>query len=222
MDFGLARPIADGDHSMGDELSLTAKGVALGTPGYMPPEQVDGNEVDERSDVYSTGVVLYWLCSGHQPYPRAKTFAQVVRAMATESPRAVDTLSPEVPNELARLIMQCLHQNREDRPASATELFERFTKLDAELKASGKNTTKIRRWRSTPEQRHHFFFGILEALAASSSCIYFRPELKKASRSLSSDMVIVDCKPLGMMDWLDGDCDSISSRATSNSSPSEF
>lgn len=144
MDFGLARPITGGDHSMVDESALTQQGVALGTPGYMSPEQLDGKEIDERSDLYSVGVVLYWLCSGHQPYPRAKTFAQVVRAMATESPQLITTLSPDVPDQLAALIMQCLSQEADDRPASADELFRSFEKLDAELKASGKSTTEIR------------------------------------------------------------------------------
>ena len=144
MDFGLARPITGGDHSMADDSALTEQGVALGTPGYMSPEQLDGKDIDPRSDIYSVGVVLYWLCSGHQPYPRAKTFAQVVRAMATESPESISKISPDVPDQLAGLIMQCLNQYAEDRPPSACELSQGFEKLAAELRASGRSTTEIR------------------------------------------------------------------------------
>ena len=64
--------------------------------------------------------------------------------MATESPQLITTLSPNVPDQLAALIMQCLSQEADDRPASADELLQRFEKLDAELKASGKSTTEIR------------------------------------------------------------------------------
>ncbi len=138
-DFGLSRYLA----AAGQPLNLTQSGMTLGTPLYMSPEQVQGQAIDQRSDLYSVGVVLYWLCSGHQPYPRAKTFAQVVRAMATESPRSIASVSPDVPGKLAGLIMQCLCQEPDERPHSAQELSEDFEKLDAELKASGKSTTEI-------------------------------------------------------------------------------
>ena len=92
-DFGIAR-IADS--------SRTRTGLVLGTPSFMSPEQMAGRRVDGRSDLYSLGVMLYQLLSGHLPH-RAETMAMLMYEIANETPPDVRNWRPEIPASLARV-----------------------------------------------------------------------------------------------------------------------
>src|SRR6185503_7246147 len=97
-DFGIARA-ADG--------AETAVGELLGTPEYMSPEQAAGEAVDARSDVYSLGVVAYYVVSGQLPFP-APTIQAVLAKQLTQVPPPVASLTPGLPRSLANAIDTCL------------------------------------------------------------------------------------------------------------------
>ena len=109
-DFGIAR--------VGDQRSLTQSGALLGTPAYMAPEQAIGSGLDERSDVYGLGSVLYAALTGRPPF-EGETVLMTLDEVLHGTPAP---LPPSVPAELARLCLSCLAKSPEDRPQSANEL----------------------------------------------------------------------------------------------------
>lgn len=116
LDFGLARITHD-------RKNLTLKGLVMGTPAYMAPEQVEGREVDARCDLFSLGSVLYELVTGKQAFTGASSLAVMV-AVASKSPQPPQDLNPALPPSLAGLITRLLSKNPQGRPGSARELLE--------------------------------------------------------------------------------------------------
>jgi serine/threonine protein kinase len=117
LDFGIARIYRDEAHN--HSATLTTPGAVLGTPRYMSPEQLAGNPVDARSDLYSTAVVIHEALTGEVPYVSGKKLTDYC---------------PDASPQLQTLLEQCLKPNPADRPASAIEVYLRLQELG---KASG-------------------------------------------------------------------------------------
>lgn len=120
MDFGIARP-TEGADPAGDA------GATVGTPYYMSPEQVRGQELDVRSDLYAIGVVFYEMFTGVRPIEGPDP-AEVMRGHAEIEPTPVSKLRPDLPAILTRVLMACLSKNRDRRPASAHDLYGALTR----------------------------------------------------------------------------------------------
>ncbi len=126
-DFGIARPL-DQDDLEGDaellrareELSVTGEGRHPGTPLYMAPEQIRGETLDMRSDIWALGVVLYQLLSGRHPFP-GRTAAEVMRKIETDAPLE---LAESVPAAIRSAVYRCLLKPPEWRFASANALMD--------------------------------------------------------------------------------------------------
>ncbi|HXY41623.1 MAG TPA: serine/threonine-protein kinase, partial [Vicinamibacteria bacterium] len=112
MDFGLARMSTS---------ELTQDGVVLGTPNYMSPEQALGARVDGRSDLFSAGVVLYELLTGHKPFESESTPSVLYQVVHTEPP-PLRRWAPDTPDLLTALVDRALRKDRERRFSSATEM----------------------------------------------------------------------------------------------------
>ncbi len=112
-DFGLARLAEDG--------IKTSAGMVLGTPAYMSPEQVKGEPLDGRSDIYSLGVVLYELAVGKRPFD-ATTLSQAVYQHVFVPPQPPRALAPHIPPVVEEIILRCLAKPPQDRYGSALEL----------------------------------------------------------------------------------------------------
>lgn len=125
LDFGLAR--ADGL-----DAELTGTGVLIGTPAFMSPEQALDERVDHRTDLFSLGAVLYWLCTGRLPFPGPSVGA-VLKALSTEEPQPVLALNPALPGPLAELIHQLLARAPGGRPRTATEVANRLSEIAESL-----------------------------------------------------------------------------------------
>jgi serine/threonine protein kinase len=125
MDFGLAKIL---DPSA-ETKKITDANVefAVGTPSYISPEQVRGEAMDHRGDLYSAGVIAYELLSGRLPFRRESNM-DVILAHATEIPPSFAELglSSWVPSAVERVVMDCLEKEPEQRPQSASELADRF------------------------------------------------------------------------------------------------
>jgi eukaryotic-like serine/threonine-protein kinase len=119
LDFGLARPEIDGSYSATSD--VTRSGVVLGTPRYMAPEQAAGETVDQRSDIFAAGAIMFEMLAG-RPAFGGRTVAEVLHATRYEQPPAL-TGSPAVA-AVDRVIRRALAKRPEDRPASADEMAE--------------------------------------------------------------------------------------------------
>jgi tetratricopeptide (TPR) repeat protein len=99
----------------------TEPGVVMGTPNYMSPEQVRGYAVDSRSDIFSLGVVIYELVTGHQPF-QGPTFSDVIAAILTSQPPPISQFVPGARQELQGIFDKAIAKNRDHRYQSAQEL----------------------------------------------------------------------------------------------------
>jgi serine/threonine protein kinase/Tfp pilus assembly protein PilF len=113
MDFGIARSF--------QEEGLTRAGYAVGTPTYMAPEQVDGKGADEQTDIYSLGVVLYEMVTGRPPFEGDTEFSIAYKHLNVQ-PAHPASLNPLIPEEMSRIILQCLEKDKSKRFRSAADL----------------------------------------------------------------------------------------------------
>ena len=123
LDFGLAK-LRPGLGKGGGEATtqtMTQPGVVMGTVQYMSPEQALGKEADHRSDLFSTGVVLYEMATGRLPF-RGSTPTETITEIVRSDPEPVSDLSPATPPELERIIRKCLEKDASRRYQSAREL----------------------------------------------------------------------------------------------------
>jgi WD40 repeat protein len=114
-DFGLARAAADA--------SVSQSGVVAGTPNYMSPEQARGEAVDQRSDFFSLGSVLYSLCTGRPPF-RANSTVAVLKRVCEETPTPIRETNPEIPDWLAAIVEKLHAKDPAGRYQSAAEVAE--------------------------------------------------------------------------------------------------
>ena len=121
MDFGIAR-LTERPKGM------TKTGMVVGTPEYMSPEQLLGDDIDARSDLYSAGIVLYECVTGARPWA-ADSATVLIGKMLSEPPRPPNEADPSVPPALSALILRTIARDREERPASAAALADELEKL---------------------------------------------------------------------------------------------
>ncbi|XZE54089.1 protein kinase domain-containing protein [Planctomycetaceae bacterium SH139] len=114
-DFGLAHA--------SDEVTLTRSGFHPGTPHYMSPEQVRGESIDARSDLFGLGCALYSLCTGHPPF-RSSTSYAVLRRIIEETPCSIREINPKIPDWLEQVVMKLLAKKPNDRFDSAEQVAE--------------------------------------------------------------------------------------------------
>ncbi len=123
-DFGIARGLGP------EEPGLTGAGITVGTPEYMSPEQIRGEPLDGRSDLYSLGVVLYEMFTGELPFA-ARSKTNVKRMHLEKAPDPPHFLVPDLPHALEALILRALEKDPNRRYASAQAMVEAFSALRA-------------------------------------------------------------------------------------------
>jgi len=131
-DFGIAKAISAARTSAGPEentqtesgFTLTQAGVSVGTPAYMSPEQVAGDSVDHRTDIYAWGLVAYELLAGAHPFAGKTSAAQFMAAQLSQQPSPLQERAPDISPSLADLVMRCLEKNADQRPANAAQVLE--------------------------------------------------------------------------------------------------
>lgn len=118
LDFGISKLSG----SPGEPIQpLTRSGLVMGTPHYMPLEQMRGQAVDQRADIYALGVVFYQVLSGRLPH-HASNFGDLILAMASEPPRALERVVPDLPAGVSAIVHKAIARAPEDRYASVSEM----------------------------------------------------------------------------------------------------
>jgi serine/threonine protein kinase/TolB-like protein/cytochrome c-type biogenesis protein CcmH/NrfG len=149
LDFGLAKLVAKSDPpgaaggaggvtptsaptvTHGRDDSLTATGMMMGTLPYMSPEQLSGESVDTRTDIFSLGVVLYELATGRRPF-RGKNTPETISAIMRDAPQPVAEARQDAPRQLGRIIDHCLKKMPRDRFQTALDVFNELRDLRKE------------------------------------------------------------------------------------------
>src|ERR1700747_1984606 len=139
LDFGLAKLIrnesamtTEGATIDSDETHLTTPGLAVGTIAYMSPEQARGEELDARTDLFSTGAVLYQMVTGQNPFAGG-TSAIIFDTILRQSPISPVTLNPSVPPEFERILNKALEKDRDVRYQVAAEMRADLKRLQREM-----------------------------------------------------------------------------------------
>ena len=157
MDFGIAKSLDSGS-------KLTQTGIALGTAGYLSPEQIQGSEVDARTDIFALGILAYELITSSRPFA-GKSLSNVLYKILNEEPPAPSSVRADCPPELEAIVLKAMRKPPEERFQTAHEMAEairaiEFTRSNSEDAAADDETTGIlrsivnRMERSKPAPRH--------------------------------------------------------------------
>jgi serine/threonine-protein kinase len=135
LDFGLAKLIPKGigvsatnsEEDIPDSTSIV--GIISGTPSYMSPEQIRGDNLDARTDIFSFGLLLYEMATGHQAFGGG-TGGVIIEAILTRSPAPARNINPEIPPRLEEIIAKALQKDREQRYQHMSEILADLQQLD--------------------------------------------------------------------------------------------
>ena len=129
MDFGLAKL-----HNAGNVSRLTKAGTTMGTIGYMSPEQVQGLDVDHRTDIFSLGVVIYELLAGEAPFKGVHETAMMYEIVNVDPP-PISSIKEGIDPQLDGIILECIEKDKDERFQSAMELAKNLRKFQRTLSA---------------------------------------------------------------------------------------
>ena len=192
LDFGLAKLVGDegfdleGEAFPSDtaktrlprdqEVSLTITGMAIGTAGYMSPEQIRKEKLDPRTDIFSFGLVLYEIATGRKAFS-ADSIAAVHEGIQTQVPTSIHQLNKSLPSGLERIVNKALEKDRSKRYQTAEEMREELQQL-----LGPKRLISPRAWRGIAA-------AILLAAVASAGLLFWRA--KTADRISANDTIVV-------------------------------
>jgi serine/threonine protein kinase/tetratricopeptide (TPR) repeat protein len=187
LDFGLAKSVTRGptyttlpqSNDSTQALSLDVPGHALGTVPYMAPEQLRGEDVDARTDVFGLGIVLYEMTSGQRPF-QGRSSSELVASILRDSPPPLGDLHPELPEGFRQTIARCLMKDPADRFSTAREVQACLRRLQEDAQtwpASGDRSARVRATAGVPsiavlpfvnmsrdEEHEYFADGLSEEL----------------------------------------------------------
>jgi len=184
MDFGIARSL--------EAKGITGAGVMIGTPQYMSPEQVEGKDVDQRSDLYSLGIILYEMVTGRVPFEGDTPFTVGVK-QKSETPKEPKDFNPLIPDDLNRAILKCLEKDKENRYQIAGDVRPDLEKIEQGLPTTDRVVPKRK---SITSKEITVKFGlkrailpaiVVAAVLIASILFIWSPWSKKTSAPILSD-----------------------------------
>ena len=191
MDFGIARSL--------EAKGITGAGVMIGTPEYMSPEQVEGKETDQRSDIYSLGAILYEMVTGRVPFEGDTPFTIGMKHKG-EMPQNPKELNTQISDELSQLILRCMEKEKENRYQSAEEVRYELTNIEKGIPTTEKVAPKSEPLTSkkitvTFGLRKLFFPALIVIACIVIGLFLWRPWLRQKQAPIPSDKPSVAVLP---------------------------
>jgi serine/threonine protein kinase/ketosteroid isomerase-like protein len=177
LDFGLAKltPHIDRSSPTMATAHVTVAGVTLGTISHMSPEQVAGDELDGRSDIFSLGLVLYECATGQHPFP-GRTSTAILAAILNKTPVPPIERNPDLPVHLHEVILNCLEKDRELRYQSAADVRADLKRLRRDLDSGQTRTADVASSGRTPrasERRSWRWPAVAAAIATIAAAGWY-------------------------------------------------
>jgi eukaryotic-like serine/threonine-protein kinase len=183
LDFGLAKLAEHTDFKLSLS-NYTMKGVIIGTPAYMSPEQVSDDKVDHRTDLWSVGVVLYEMLTGKNPF-KGENRQQTFQKILSENPPLVSELNPKLPPELDRILEKALEKDADLSYQTASDLRADLKRVRREIDSSSSlRSGSLSRTRERNKTRRRFLilaFGFLLVTFIGIGVIYYWQKIFKKS-----------------------------------------
>jgi serine/threonine protein kinase len=166
MDFGIARSL--------DAEGITDAKVAIGTPKYMSPEQVEGEAVDQRSDLYSLGIILYEMVTERTPF-EGDTALSIALKHKTQVPPEPREFNAQIPEDLSRVIFKCLEKDKQKRYQRAEDVLSELQSIEKNIPTEERIIIEKKLELETKRKRFRSFLipGILLFVAAIIVAWYF-------------------------------------------------
>jgi serine/threonine protein kinase/Tfp pilus assembly protein PilF len=183
LDFGIARSL--------ESRGMTESGHMIGTPEYMSPEQAQDTGIDQRSDIYSLGIILYEMLTGKVPFTGDIPINITIKHIE-DLPASPKTLAPHIPDNLNHFIMKCLAKNKERRPQNAVELVSELKEIEESIKDT-KKIPKMKKTIAFKEFKRPFglpasiFPYLVLILAAALVLVIWRPWKAKDTPLVPAD-----------------------------------
>ena len=177
-DFGLAKSIFD--------VSLTEAGILAGTPEFMSPEQANDQDATTLSDLFSLGVVLHTIVVGESPF-RGTTPLTTLRNLCNDEPKSLCDIDSAVPLWFSNIVAQLLSKRPVDRPQSATELIEVFSRNQSIVGDPAVRTSSPGQARTLPQSHHRTTLAVVAGLLIVGLLFAFYEWRETSSEGLLSD-----------------------------------
>src|SRR5687767_11801584 len=205
LDFGLAKLVEQKNKSILSleeptvRQNLAAKGVIVGTVNYMSPEQAKGERVDERTDIFSLGVLIYEMLAGKPPFAGGNAI-ETLGSVLNKDPVPLSRQTPEVPHEIERIVNKALRKDREERYQTAKDLLIdlKDVRRDLEFQSKSERTPATVREEAKTQV---FNAETMEATHTASTAAHLVSEIKQHKRSLAIGLAILLLLSVGAGVW---------------------
>lgn len=192
LDFGLAKRMRSKAGNHPDEITLTNPHTTPGTPYYMAPEQILGDDADARTDTFAAGIVLYEMAAGRPPFTGENAQA-VFRQILSTNPQPPIRFRDGIPRELDRIILRALEKNRDYRYQTALDLRAELKRLAKELETPSASHQLSGSQQPKGQTRRWWIAGSAIALGSAATTSLLLPTMRR--RTTTPRILPIDSSP---------------------------